>query len=145
MNNKTKNKTRKEKNEELNVILVEVCYGHGEFHKAIGLVQQDEIYKDMPICIFNGDRFDVWHSFLHLMISILNKKHVLKKSLNIKIAHQERVKSVMVFLLLNIPLLFMLINYVHFSSPSCKKQIENLVTFPTTHLECMFHFQDVNL
>jgi hypothetical protein len=39
MNNKTKNKTSKEKNEELNVILVEVCYGHGEFHKAIGLVQ----------------------------------------------------------------------------------------------------------
>ncbi len=60
-------------------------------------------------------------------------------------AHQERVKFVVLFLLVNIPLLFMLINCVLFSFPSCKKQIENLVTFPTTHLECMFHFQDVNL
>jgi hypothetical protein len=58
----------------LNVILIEVCHGYGEFHKAIKRVQQDEIYKDMSRCIFNVDRFDVWHSFLHLVISILNKK-----------------------------------------------------------------------
>ncbi len=93
----------------------------------------------------NVDRFDVWHSFLYPMISILNKKYAPIESLNIKIAHQERVKFVMVFLLVNIPLLFMLFNCVLFSSPSCKKQVENLVTFLATHLECMFHFQDVNL
>ncbi len=58
----------------LSVIIVEVCYGYEEFHKAIGHVQHDEIYTNMPRCIFNVDRFDVWHSFLHPMISILNKK-----------------------------------------------------------------------
>jgi hypothetical protein len=129
----------------VNVILVEVCHGYEEFHKAIGRAQQDEIYRDMPRCIFNVDRFDVWHSFLHHVISILNKKHVPRKSLNIKITHQEKVKSVMVLLLVNIPLLFMFINCALFSSPSCKTQVENLVTLPATHLECMFHFQDVNL
>jgi hypothetical protein len=129
----------------VNVILVEICHGCEEFHKAIGHVQHDEIYGDMPRCILNVDRFDVWHSFLHPMISILNKKHAPRKSLNIKITHEGKIKSVMVLLLMNIPLLFMLINCVLFSSPSCKKQVENLVTILTTHLECMFHFQDVNL
>ncbi len=56
----------------LNVILVEVHHGYEEFHKAIGHVQQDEIYRDMSRCIFNVDRFDVWHSFLHPVISTLN-------------------------------------------------------------------------
>jgi hypothetical protein len=43
----------------LSVIIVEVCYGYEEFHKAIGHVQHDEIYTNMPRCIFNVDRFDV--------------------------------------------------------------------------------------
>ncbi len=51
MSNKTKIKQEKEKMKKLNVILVEVCHGYEEFHKAIGHVQQDEIYRDMPRCI----------------------------------------------------------------------------------------------
>jgi hypothetical protein len=58
----------------VNVILVEICHGYEEFHKAIGCVQHDEIYRYMLGCIFNVDRFDVWHSLLHPVISILNKK-----------------------------------------------------------------------
>jgi hypothetical protein len=58
----------------VNVILVKVCHGYEEFHKAIRRVQQDEIYRGMARCIFNMDRFDVWHSLLHPVIFILNKK-----------------------------------------------------------------------
>jgi len=77
------------------------------------------------------------------MISIPNKEHAPQESMEVWILHKK--DSLILLPPLNIPQLFMLINCIFFSLPICGRQVKNLVPFFVHHLECMFHFHDINI
>jgi hypothetical protein len=50
------------------------------------------IHGYVPRCIFTLDAFDVWHPRLCLVISILNKKHMPRKFVEVWICYQDGFK-----------------------------------------------------